>query len=98
MSREYTPTTNGLRNRYLWWYEAQQERQPSKFTKYPDEVLAEFDRWLAGLRAEVIREAASKMPWKVDLPGGGVSLDHGNGFERWLRQYADRLSVNAGPE
>ena len=53
---EYTPTTNGVRNRYLWWYEAQQDRRPSNFTKYPDEVLAEFDRWLEAHDAEVRAE------------------------------------------
>lgn len=46
---------------------------------------------VARIRAEAVRDAADQMPWKVDLPGGGVSLDYGNGFERWLRIHANSI-------
>lgn len=71
-ARVYTPTTNGIRNRYLWWYEAQRDRSPSKFGKYPDQVLAEFDRWLAEHDAEIWDEGLAAS----GLPVGGKVIHH----------------------
>lgn len=52
MSDDFTPTTDDVRNYYAGWVD---ERSSDSV----DEAYAEFDRWLAGERARVLREAAA---------------------------------------
>ena len=43
---EYTPTTWRVRQRWLEAYEYERDMPGKIREKYPDEVLAQFDRWL----------------------------------------------------
>ena len=43
---KYTPTTERVRQRWLEAYEYERDMPGKIREKYPDEVLAQFDRWL----------------------------------------------------
>lgn len=67
----YTPTENGIRNRYLWW-ELSPERQKIRGERSTAEIIDEFDRWLKQVKAEVFEEGwyyASNGKWGSLEPG-----------------------------
>lgn len=59
---------------------------------HPD-AGADFDRWLAGVKAEAIRELAGR----VAIENPGVSKVTAENWARWIRSHADRTSPDAVP-
>ena len=51
---DYTPTTERVRQRWLEAYEYERDMPGRIRERYPDEVLAMFDRWLAAHDAEIV--------------------------------------------
>lgn len=54
---DYTPTENGVRNRYYWW-EMSVERQKIRGERTDVEVFEEFDRFIRGVKAAAWNEGA----------------------------------------
>ena len=57
MADEYTPTTERVRQRWLEAYEYERDMPGKIREKYPDEVLAQFDRWLVEHERQVAERA-----------------------------------------
>lgn len=68
---DYTPTENGVQNRYLWW-EISPERQKVMGERTAAEIIAEFDRFIRGIKADVFAEGyyyATNGKWGNLEPG-----------------------------
>lgn len=89
MNGRWTPDTARVREWYATWPTTTID------TRVVPEYLAEFDRWLAGERARVLREAAefARQNWTrttnlPDLDDPEVAYS----FDRWLDVLADRMA------
>lgn len=83
MSGMYTPTTDEVRAKFADWYGD---------NEYRDIPEGWFDRWLAQVKADALREAAA-----TDDPDHYIEVALGGGdyVRDWLNARADRIENGA---
>lgn len=79
---KYTPTTGHIQDA---WTSRQEEFSRTTQEEY-DELVAEFDRWLASYEAELREKIAVKLS-KAQIPLIG------NGADYWINDFNDGLAA-----
>lgn len=79
MTSDYTPTTERVRQRWLEAYEYERDMPGKIRVRYPDEVLAQFDCWLAEHDRQVAERAWDEGfdAGRDDLGAAAVAIEHG---------------------
>lgn len=88
---EYTPSTDEVRADYVRDHTRNFDSYQvgRSLTSEQEHYGGQFDRWLAGERARVLREAAEH--WNVRWPIHPLSPSGARHVERWLITRADRI-------